>query len=203
MPEKKLIEGYKKILSTIYHPKNYFQRALRLLKRLPKSGGMLKPLEKGDVKAFLKSLFWQTFSGYGFHYLVYLAKVLWYNPMNFSMAINLSVKGSHFFKITNELMTTERFTRMLDNSIEKLSKKLSGLVINPNPQTLLRLEKIAFIFKRKIIRKYRALNNKLQLNVNDALIGFESRCNTIVLNNLQAAQQMMEVSFKKFHIQSD
>jgi len=123
--------------------------------------------------------------------------------MNFSMAINLSVKGSHFFKITNELMMTERFTQMLDNSIEKLSKKLSGLLNNPNPQTLLRLEKIAFILKRKIIRKYRTLNNKLQLNVNDALIGFESRCNTIVLNNLQAAQQMMEVSFKKFHIQSD
>ena len=35
MPKKKLMEGYKHIISEIYNPKNYFERCLTLLYRLP------------------------------------------------------------------------------------------------------------------------------------------------------------------------
>lgn len=57
MPEKTLIEGYKRILSELYKPKNYYDRFLVFLEHLPK-----EPLQR-DVTWFRKdmsSIYWQA-----------------------------------------------------------------------------------------------------------------------------------------------
>lgn len=46
MPREKLLEGYKKVISTIYKPKNYFERTLTLINRLPR---VRKPIKDACV----------------------------------------------------------------------------------------------------------------------------------------------------------
>ncbi len=124
MDEQKLIEGYKKVISTVYEPKNYFERCLSLLKRIPKTGRVGGRVQKGDVKAFFLSLFRQTFSSYGLIYLQYLAEVLMHNRKNFPLAVGLAVKGYHFFKITEDVMTADALNKKREEFLSLFKKDL-------------------------------------------------------------------------------
>jgi len=62
---------------------------------------------KGDIKAFFKSLLIQSFSGYGFRYIRFLIKALIINWRNFPLAVNLAIKGHHFFKFTDQILADE------------------------------------------------------------------------------------------------
>jgi radical SAM superfamily enzyme YgiQ (UPF0313 family) len=110
MPEKKLMEGYIKIVSEIYKPGNYFRRCLTLLKKLPKENLRLKSLGfKKFIILLSMSLTKQSFSFYGLHYLLYLGKALWYNPKNFIFALQSAVRGDHFIRIRNDFLNEQSF----------------------------------------------------------------------------------------------
>ncbi len=96
-----LINGYKKILNTIYSPKNYYKRVITFLK-----GYKPKPLKKkfnfslSHFKALFKSIWFLGIKGKGrFYYWKLISWTLVRRPRFFSLAISFAIYGFHFRKI--------------------------------------------------------------------------------------------------------
>lgn len=104
MPVKKLIDGYIKILSTIYSPMQYFGRCLTLIKRVPDERMVYRQFTFKELKALVMSFIKQGLSSYGYYYFKFLFKTLQLRPKLFSEAIALAIKGYHLFKITDMLV---------------------------------------------------------------------------------------------------
>jgi len=122
MEKEKIISGYKRILKTIYSPEKYFERSLILLSRMPVKQHIARTIQKGHLKAFLKSLLFQSFSSYGLIYIRFLIKALLVNWRNFPLAVNLAIKGHHFFKLTDAtLINAELESEFQENSKYKIS----------------------------------------------------------------------------------
>ncbi len=96
-----LINGYKKILNTIYSPKHYYKRVMTFLKAYKP-----KPL-KGKIHfnlhnlgAFFKSVWFLGIKGKErFHYWKLISWTLVRRPRFFRLAITLAIYGFHFRKI--------------------------------------------------------------------------------------------------------
>ncbi|HOP63465.1 MAG TPA: DUF4070 domain-containing protein [Spirochaetota bacterium] len=108
MDSEKIIEGYKRVLATIFSPEKYFERSLTLIRRIPDSVYKKRSLRVDDIRAFLKSFIILSFSRYGFRYIRFLIKAWKINPRNFSLAVILSVNGYHFFKITRATLRSAK-----------------------------------------------------------------------------------------------
>jgi radical SAM superfamily enzyme YgiQ (UPF0313 family) len=96
-----LMNGYKKILNTIYSPKHFYNRVITFLK-----GYKYKPLKKkinfsfSHFNAFLKSIWFLGIKGKErFHYWKLISWTLVRRPRFFRLAITLAIYGFHFRKI--------------------------------------------------------------------------------------------------------
>jgi radical SAM superfamily enzyme YgiQ (UPF0313 family) len=94
-----LMNGYKKILNTIYSPKHYYKRVMTFLKEY-------KPKKKkvhfkfSYFNAFLKSIWFLGIKGKGrLHYWKLISWTLVRRPRFFSLAITFAIYGFHFRKI--------------------------------------------------------------------------------------------------------
>jgi len=99
-----LTAGYKKIISHIYSPKNYYQRLITFLKEYKpgeKRGGNYK-IHFNQLLALLKSIWILGIREKG---RVYYWKLFFWSlfkkPKFFPMAIDLAIKGFHFRKISD------------------------------------------------------------------------------------------------------
>jgi radical SAM superfamily enzyme YgiQ (UPF0313 family) len=103
----KLVEGYKKILSTIYSPKNYYLRIGKLLKSYKPTAK--SRLSRHDVGAFFKSV-WRIgiLSGARFHYWKLMIKTLFTKKKAFPLAVELSIYGLHYEKVVKQIMRSLR-----------------------------------------------------------------------------------------------
>lgn len=102
MGKEKLIDGYKKILSTIYSPKNYYKRINTFIRDY-------KPTVKGkiskeDVKAFLKSL-WLVgvLSKARLRYWTLLIKTSLTKRKVLPAAVELAIYLQHFEKVVRKI----------------------------------------------------------------------------------------------------
>jgi len=107
MPADRLIEGYKKVISTIYDPGIYFKRCYDLIMRLPEKYRL--PIDLLNIPniikygyALVRSFFLQGFSPYGLKYFKFIAKVIMSRPARFPDAVQYAIVGYHFFKITDK-----------------------------------------------------------------------------------------------------
>jgi len=99
MNKQQLIEGYKRVVKTIYSPKYYYPRIITLLKNY-------KPTRKNrfkfnwcDIKALIKSTWSLGIWGKGrFHYWKLILWSLTKKPQLFQMAVTLAIYGFHFRK---------------------------------------------------------------------------------------------------------
>jgi len=96
-----LMNGYKKILNTIYSPKHYYKRVITFLKEYKP-----RPLKKkiflkfSHFKAFLKSIWLLGIKGKErLHYWKLISWTLVRRPRFFQLAISLAIYGFHFRKI--------------------------------------------------------------------------------------------------------
>jgi radical SAM superfamily enzyme YgiQ (UPF0313 family) len=99
MNTETLLNGYKKILNTIYSPKHYYERIKTFLKEY-------KPKKKkvhfkfSYFNAFLKSIWFLGIKGKGrLHYWKLISWTLVRRPRFFSLAITLAIYGFHFQKV--------------------------------------------------------------------------------------------------------
>jgi radical SAM superfamily enzyme YgiQ (UPF0313 family) len=96
-----LMNGYKKILKTIYSPKHYYKRVITFLK-----GYKPKPLRKkinfkfSHFKAFFKSIWFLGIKGKErWHYWKLVSWTLVRRPRFFNLAISFAIYGFHFRRI--------------------------------------------------------------------------------------------------------
>jgi hypothetical protein len=99
MDTTKLIEGYKRILSTIYDPKQYYERALEFLSHYRPHLKQRVKIE--DIVAFCNSILRQGIGGrHRFQYWKFLFQAYRRNAAAFSDAVTLAIMGYHFEKVT-------------------------------------------------------------------------------------------------------
>ncbi len=99
-----LIDGYKRIVRTIYQPKDYYYRVCKFLKNY-------RPIRRGkpnwrDVRAFFRSIFWIGILGNGKTQWYYW-KMMFYSltkyPKSFPDAMKFMIYGYHFRKVAVRL----------------------------------------------------------------------------------------------------
>ena len=154
MNKSKLIAGYRMVLREIYTPKKYFERTLTLMSRVPSNDCKVNRVDKGDLAAFAKSFFVQTFSRYGLNYLSFLLRAALKNPKNFALAVNIAVKGHHFFTITRITLASDELGSYAAHVIDRFKSKIDYRILRGDviPSTV---NKYASDAKRQIMRKYR------------------------------------------------
>ncbi|MHB8057549.1 MAG: B12-binding domain-containing radical SAM protein [Desulfuromonadaceae bacterium] len=110
MEAKALIGGYRTILETIYSPKNYYQRVIRLLKEYrPLHLGKFH-LQQGYVTALFKSILFLGIIGRErFHYWKLFFWSLARCPRLFPLAITYAIYGFHFRKVTEKFRVSGTF----------------------------------------------------------------------------------------------
>ncbi len=179
MPREILMEGYKRVISTIYEPKNYFDRCKTLIKRIPGNANSHGSISSRQMKAFFLSLVKQTFSRYGLDYLRLLAWTLMNNPRQFPMAVNLSVKGYHFFKMTGDILKAEQISAYMKKSLEQLEEEFEMKFNNPERVHPVAIRLLAGKALRNMQRIYRKLNPELKVYLKDTYYEFKLKCETM------------------------
>ena len=99
MDVHELMDGYHKVLNTIYSPKNYYKRIKTFLKNYHFSDKRKLKFRFSDIKAFFRSL-WQIGvieKGKIYYWML----LLWAsrNPHRLQLAVRLSIYGVHFRKM--------------------------------------------------------------------------------------------------------
>lgn len=103
MDSETLIRKYKKIVSELYSPKNYYNRVKTFLKDY-KSKRKNEPknlrFQIEQIRAFFRSIIKIGILGKErFHYLRLLTWTFFHRPSYFSLAVSLAIYGYHFRKI--------------------------------------------------------------------------------------------------------
>src|SRR5215207_6910234 len=101
MDTARLIEGYKRILSTIYSPAEYYQRALDCLSHLTQGPEPRKTRLTSDLAAFARIAFvLGLLDGARMDFWRYMKRTLTEHRQNFAHAVTLAAMGYHFRKLT-------------------------------------------------------------------------------------------------------
>jgi radical SAM superfamily enzyme YgiQ (UPF0313 family) len=101
-----LLDGYKKIISTIYSPQFYYERIKTLLRNYTPGKFSVPSLNIVDLKAFFKSIWTLGIRGKGRrYYWKLLGWTILYKPRNFPTAVTLMIYGFHFRKITESYIS--------------------------------------------------------------------------------------------------
>jgi len=100
MGTQQLIEGYRRILRTIYNPREYFERASASLSQL---GAAAKtPVVFSDLMAVARSLWRQGFiADYRMEYWKFIGQALHRHRQHLHQAFTLAIMGHHFFKLVD------------------------------------------------------------------------------------------------------
>ena len=107
MEYKNLINGYKKVIDTIYAPKQYYERVKTFLEEYkPLRANLFRPKFE-HLKAFVKSVWFLGIIGKGQqYYWRLLAWTLTRRPKSFSMSVTLAIYGFHFRKVVERYIMT-------------------------------------------------------------------------------------------------
>ncbi len=109
-------KGYKNILASIYdfRMKNYFARCNKFFDNIEDTTYFQRDIHFQEVRYFLKSLFRQTFTPYGFQYLKFLTRNLFKHRDIFGEAVSMSITGHHFHVITRQTIKKEKIASYLE-----------------------------------------------------------------------------------------
>jgi radical SAM superfamily enzyme YgiQ (UPF0313 family) len=101
METARLIEGYKKIVRTIYSPAEYYQRALDCLSHLTQGPEPRRNSLASDVKAFIRiALALGVRDPSRLEFWRYMKRTVTSHRRNFAHAVTLAAMGYHFRKLT-------------------------------------------------------------------------------------------------------
>jgi radical SAM superfamily enzyme YgiQ (UPF0313 family) len=110
MPPEALIRGYRSILTTIYAPRQYYQRVTRFLKEYKPLQRPGFHLQRAHLRAFFTSiLFLGVMGKERVHFWKLFFWALARKPRLLPLAITLAIYGFHFRKITEEISCSGMF----------------------------------------------------------------------------------------------
>ena len=124
MNAKTLIEGWRRVLSTIYDPtlENYFKRCLTLFEHLKPNPHLLKPVSQhvlaGGVIAIRRRLSANQVPAY----TKFITKVSKDHPRMLPEAITLAAMGYHFEKVSRQQIAIYDFKEFLTAELEKFKE---------------------------------------------------------------------------------
>src|SRR5215207_3218819 len=102
MDTARLVEGYKRILRTIYSPAEYYQRALDCLSRLTEEPEPRRSRLTDDAAAFVRvALALGVRDGARSEFWRYMRRAASSHRRNFAHAVTLAAMGYHFRKLTD------------------------------------------------------------------------------------------------------
>jgi len=128
MDREVLLEGYKRVLRTIYDPslKNYFERCLTMLSDLKIAEHSVRRIGTAEVSAFFKSMYRQMFSRQGPAYMKFLARVMKDYPKMLPEAVRLAIVGHHLAKVTSQQIAIHEFKDFVSEELEALKTRLAS-----------------------------------------------------------------------------
>jgi radical SAM superfamily enzyme YgiQ (UPF0313 family) len=159
----RVVQNYKHLLSLLYDEDgdNYFERCRTLLSRLGPSPKPSRRIAWREVRAFVKSLVFQSMQRYRAAYWKLLFFVLRNRPAYFAEAVRHSITGHHFIEITRGALTADIVATSLQNRYRHLMEHL-GTAWNARVDeaesrlaALARDKKRFLAWSRKKIRKIR------------------------------------------------
>lgn len=104
MKPETLINGYRTILTTIYNPREYYQRAITFLKIYRPQSQRAFRLKSGYIGALFKSMLFLGIIGKErYHFWKLFFWSLMKRPRLFGLAITFAIYGYHFRKITEDM----------------------------------------------------------------------------------------------------
>jgi radical SAM superfamily enzyme YgiQ (UPF0313 family) len=127
MDTRELLAGYKRLLSNLYDPDNYFQRCLQLLRNLKIHKTSRRRIKRTELRAFFRSLLVQTFSSYGWSYWKFLTRAFFMKPNLTSETVTMAVKGHHFFKMTRRVLEVEHFEEKVERLARAFRERAAGV----------------------------------------------------------------------------
>jgi radical SAM superfamily enzyme YgiQ (UPF0313 family) len=174
MDPKILLEGYKRVLSTIYDPglKNYFERCLTMLRHLRPSDHSVRSVGKAELVAFAKSLSRQLFSRQGPAYVRFLTRVLRDHPRMFPEAGRLAVMGYHFEKITSQHVAIHDFKEYLERELETFRDTVSRFAQTQSDRALELRTQMGDLFAR-VHQQYGEIHTDFRHHVQGTLDSFQ------------------------------
>ena len=104
MDTEELLAGYRRILETIYSPREYFERASAFLSQL--GSAARAPIVFSDLMAVARS-FWRQglLSNYRTEYWKFIVQAAARHREHFDKALTLAIMGHHFFELTDGVST--------------------------------------------------------------------------------------------------
>lgn len=182
MDRTALLEGYKRILRTIYAPRAYFARCLAHLRRVKPNRKAALKVHWTELRAGWRSITRQPFSFYGFHYLVYMARALATKPRMIPEAVSLAVKGHHFFKMTRGLLAVEALKARAERARTVYAERIERARASLDPSRALRkLERRRIRLLRDARRRCRRLDRDFRRMGEEILAGLEEFLNASTL----------------------
>ena len=121
-----LIEGYQRVITTLYDPalEKYFQRCLTLIEHLKPSPHLSKPRTKTAVYAAIMGLRRLLSKEQVPTYLRFIAEVSKHYPQMLPMAISLAGQGFHFEKFTRQQAAIHDFKQALKSELSFFEEAL-------------------------------------------------------------------------------
>ena len=181
MDRKTLIEGYKRVLTTIYDPtlENYFERCLTMLKRLKHKEHRVRKVGKTEVMAIAKSMKRQLFSRQGPAYFRFLVKVFQDHPKKFPEAVRLAIMGYHFEKITHQQIAVHNFEKYLKAELKAFKETLARFAKAQSQGIEEAGSAVRDLFAR-VQGQYEQIHSDFRDSVEEALDSFREAVNSCI-----------------------
>jgi len=169
-----LIDGYKRVLSTLYDPtlKNYFERCLTMLRRVKRGRRRAVKIGKAELIALAKSIKRQLFSRQGPAYVKFLMTVLTEQPRLFSEAVRLAIFGYHFEKTTSQQIAVDDFKRYLETEFDIFKQAISRIATSER-QRIAEMQNSARALFDRVHHRYDQIHEDFQYCLSDALNSFK------------------------------
>ena len=174
MDREVLIQGYKRVLSTLYDPglKNYFDRCLTMLRRVKSRSHVTPKIGKAEWMALAKSLKRQLLSRQGPAYLKFLLAVVKEKPRVFSDAVRLAILGYHFEKTTSQQIAVDEFKRYLEAEFEFFKQAVSRIATS-EMQRIAEIQNSVRALLYRVHLKYDQIHEDFRYCLADALDSFK------------------------------
>jgi radical SAM superfamily enzyme YgiQ (UPF0313 family) len=187
MDGERLREGYKKILANIYdyRLKKYFERCNRLFDNIEYTGYFQRKIRLEEFKIFLKSLFRQPFTPYGWQYLKFLGRNFFKHRDIFGEAVSMGITGHHFHTITQETLKKEKIASILEDKyhyfVQLVNRYSKSLVTN----SIDNIDYAAKLWKERV-----KLLKQMQHKINKIHVDFRADLNS---RYMEISKQMRDL----------
>jgi radical SAM superfamily enzyme YgiQ (UPF0313 family) len=180
MDPGRLLDGYKRLLATLYSPERYFERCLALLRTLKRHRASTRTIRLPELRALGLSLLVQTFSRYGWSYWKFLVRGFLARPRLAAEAVTMAVKGHHFFKITRNLLELDRFQGNLERLAKAFEARVAAVTEVNRTGALADLRAWRDRATAQMRKAYRRLNKDFQRLADGPWADFQARLDRLV-----------------------